>query len=94
MIKFSLVSMTETTPVTRTRRLQTERNTAHLPPCGGQFSLAFLHLQLVEAANMAQVNLAPLQALCKSNFSTVQWRCSQLLLEGRQVISLLQIGLQ
>lgn len=86
-------NMAATLSVTRRHGLREERNTAHLQPCSGRVSFAFLHFHLLGAANMAQVNLAPLRALWKSNFSTVPWRCLQLLLWGRPVISLLQIGL-
>lgn len=56
-------NMTDTLSVTRRHRLRAERNTAHLQPCSGRVSFAFLHFHLLGAANMAQVNLAPLRAL-------------------------------
>lgn len=87
------INITATLSVTRRHRLREERNTSHSQPCSGRVSFAFLHFHRLGAANMAQVNLAPLRASWKSNFSTVPRRCLQLLLWGRPVISLLQIGL-
>lgn len=70
-----------------------EEDAADCRPCGGQSSFPISPFHPVEAANMAGL----LQVLLKSNSSPV----SQVLgyfttamLRGRQVISLLQIGLQ